>query len=143
MDIEYITDVHSVVEEVEQLSLYWDGNGAEMQICVKQGNPRNGAIVAMKSAQTTRVNYIHTAGLTVSETWEALLNVARGISRTLIRNDKYVCIPHLNKEQMQHVFNHIQREIERVSGKRVDVVIAWEIEWDADDATQPPSSSSF
>lgn len=147
--MEYIATENSVVVELERLSLYWNDNGKSIRIAVKkQQNALDSVIdsvIVITSEHWSHVEYINTGGLLPEECWESIINVARGISRTLIRCDDvpYVCITNLDRDQSLYVLNHIKREIYRISDGNPDSFRAWELNWDITDSVPPPTSTLF
>lgn len=136
----YLTVAEEVVEAVEQLSLYWDAKGLDMHIAVKENEGR-GAVIVVSTKHWTRVHYLET-GLESAKAWEALLALAKKISRTLVASAKgpYVYIPKLSAAQTQNVFNHLKTVIKEITGEDSEVTRVWEMSWEIEDAVGPPGS---
>lgn len=132
----FIAVAEKVVEGVEQLSLYWDAKGLDMHMAVKT----TGTIV-VSTKHWTRVHYLET-GLDADKAWDALIQLAKKISRTLVVSKKgpYVYVPKLSAAQTQNVFNHLKRLVKEMTGKEGEITRVWEMSWDIDDAVAPPGS---
>lgn len=127
---EYITDIQNVIAVAEQAKGFWDAQGLDMHIAVKQDSR-----LAVSTKHWMRVHYIDT-GLLPSQIWEKLNEVCKAIGRKLIKstNGPYVYINKLNVKQTQHIFDLLKKTF------GTNITRVWEVSWDIDDAFLPELS---
>lgn len=122
-----IIEAVSLIGEAEKLRDYWDDNGFDFHLAVKQDGR-----VAVSTKHWGRVHYIVTE-LDVESLWDKVMSVAESCGRSLVKSSQgtYVYIPKLNKEQAQRFFDKMKVAL----GYKIER--KFEFEWSIDDAVLP------